>query len=395
MGLFEKIFTKVQDVRDARTFFKTLNGYTPTWHSWSGCIYEVDLVRASIDARARHNGKLRCEVNGSAKPFLQTRLRKKPNEWQTWSQFVYRASTILDVQNTLFIVPIFSKFGETIGIYPICPLSWELVQTENNDVWIRFHFKNGKIASLRLAEVGILTKFQYDDDFFGSSNRALNDTMQLISIQNQGITEAIKSSATYRFMATVKNFTKPDDLKKERENFSAENFGQNTGGGLLLFPNTYGDIKQIDSKPYTVNALQREQIQKNVFDYYSVNEDILQGKAFGDSLNAFYESAVEPFAIQLSEVLTKMLFTDREIAEGTEILFTANRLQYMSNSDKLNVSSQLLDRGIFSLNEVREIWNLAPIPNGDRHIIRGEYYDLAEKQSGGQINEEEETTDEN
>lgn len=380
MGLFEKIFTKPNEVKEARTFFKTLNGYTPTWYSWSGSIYEVDLVRASIDARARHISKLRCEINGSAKPTLQTKLRKKPNQFQTWGQFLYRASTILDVQNTLFIVPLFSSFGETIGIYPICPQSWELVQTSENIPWIRFRFENGKVSSLRLDEVGILTKFQYKDDFFGSNNRALNDTMSLISIQNQGITEAIKSSATYRFMASVKNFTKPEDLKKERENFSAENFGANMGGGLLLFPNTYGDIKQIDSKPYTVDANQREIIQKNVFNYFSVNEDILQGKAFGDSLNGFYESSTEPFAIQLSEVLTKMLFTDREIAEGTDIIFTANRLQYMSNADKLNVSSAMADRGIMSINEIREMWNLGSIEGGDKRTIRGEYYFADEKE---------------
>ena len=58
---------------------------------------------------------------------------------------------------------------------------------------------------------------------------------------------------------------------------------------------------------------------------------------------------------------------------------TANRLQYLSNAEKLNVSSQLLDRGIMSINDVRDIWNLPPVEDGDRRIIRGEYYDTKEK----------------
>lgn len=45
----------------------------------------------------------------------------------------------------------------------------------------------------------------------------------------------------------------------------------------------------------------------------------------------------------------------------------------MSNTEKLNISEKLLDRGVLSINEVREIWNLTPIEGGDEHIVRGEY----------------------
>ena len=77
--------------------------------------------------------------------------------------------------------------------------------------------------------------------------------------------------------------------------------------------------------------------------------------------------------------MTKMLFTLREQSQGNNVTATANRLQYMSNSDKLNVSSQLLDRGIMSINDVRDIWNLPPVEGGDARIIRGEYYNADEK----------------
>ena len=120
-------------------------------------------------------------------------------------------------------------------------------------------------------------------------------------------------------------------------------------------------------------------IKANVFEYFGVNEDILQNKAIGDSWNAFYEGCIEPFAIQLSDVMTKMLFTFREQSQGNTVVATSNRLQYMSNADKLNVSAQLLDRGIMSINDVRDIWNLPPVEGGDRRIIRGEYYDANNK----------------
>jgi hypothetical protein len=206
--------------------------------------------------------------------------------------------------------------------------------------------------------------------------------MDLIHIQNQGIQEGVKSAATYRFMAQLSNFAKAEDLAKERKRFTAENFARDAeAGGLLLFPNTYSNIKQVDVKPWVVDAEQMEVIRKNVFEYFGVNEDVLQNKAYGDAWAAFYEGAIEPFAIQFSEVVTKMLFTFREQSQGNMVAATANRLQYLSNSEKLNVSSQMLDRGIMSINDIREIWNLPPVDGGDVRIIRGEYWNADEKVS--------------
>ena len=114
----------------------------------------------------------------------------------------------------------------------------------------------------------------------------------------------------------------------------------------------------------------------------------MQNKAYGDAWSAFYEGAIEPFAVQFSEVMTKMLFTLREQSQGNIVMLTANRLQYMTNADKLNVSSQLLDRGVMSINDIREIWNLPPVDGGDVRIIRGEYWNADEKVSD-EVNDDE------
>lgn len=290
---------------------------------------------------------------------------------------MYRLSTILDVHNTAFITPVFDIYGEPSGVYTPLPSRCEIVQY--GDVpYVRYVFSNGEKAAIELAYCGIMTQFQYRSDFMGESNLALFPTMDLIHIQNQGIEEGVKSAATYRFMAQLSNFSKAEDLKKERQRFTAENFA-NDGGGLLLFPNTYQNIKQVDVKPWVVDADQMKVIRENVFEYFGVNEDVLQNKTFGDAWSAFYEGAIEPFAIQFSEVMTKMLFTLREQSQGNRVMATANRLQYLTNAEKLNVSSQMLDRGIMSINDIREIWNLPPVDGGDVRIIRGEYYNADEK----------------
>ena len=378
MGLFNVLFTKNEQSKELQGYWKTLTAYQPVFRSWDGQLYESEIVRSAIDVRARHISKLRIEVKGAAKPKLQTMLKKRPNNFQTWSQFLYRTSTILDMNNTCFIVPVLDKNLEISGYFSLLPTQCEVLEDGFGRPWLRYEFQNGDKAAIEFDRVGILTKYQYKDDLFGSTNNALTDTMKLLDLQNQGISEAVKSGAAYRFMAQANNFARPEDLKKERKRFTEENLS-GEGGGLLLFPNTYSNITQIKNSPYTIDTEQLNLIQRNVFNYFAVNEDILQSKAIGDAWNAFYESVVEHFAIQISEVLTKMTFTDTETSFGAEIIATSNRLMYMSNKDKATVSSQLLDRGVFSINEAREMWNLPPIEDGDAHIIRGEYYNVDDK----------------
>ena len=383
MGLFSWLFGNRPQLKgEYESTFKMLNGYTPHFTSFAGGMYESELVRAAVNANATHISKLDVKTIGTAKPALRLKLAHAPNELQTWSQFLYRAGTIYYMNNTVFIVPIWDEFGEISGVYTPLPNRCEVV-SYNGVPYLRYEFGWGEKAAIEMEYCGIMTRMQYRNDFFGENNAALLPTMDLIHIQNQGIEEGVKSSASYRFMARVNNFSKAEDLAKERKRFTAENFARDAeGGGILLFPNTYTDIKQVDVKPWIVDAEQMGIIKSNVFEYFGVNEDILENKYSSDTWSAYYEGCVEPFAIQFSEVMTKMLFTFREQSQGSKVAATSNRLQYMSNADKLNVSAQLLDRGIMSINDVREIWQLPPVEGGDVRIIRGEYYNADTKMEG-------------
>lgn len=382
MGLFDKLFRPQRERQLADEYFKTLTAYRPVFHDWRGELYESALVRAAIDARARHISKLKVETVGTAKPELQRLLKLGPNQFQTWGQFLYRVSTILDVNSTAFIVPIVDKDLKVTGYFPVLPERVEIIEF-NGEPWLKYKFTHGQEAAIEMKYCAVLNRFQYRSDFFGTGNRALDETMDLISIQNQGIKEGAKNSATYRFMARTTNFTTPDDLREERKRFSERNLSAEAdGGGVLLFPNTYTDIKQLAGDTYSPDPKQMELIQTNVFDYFGVNEDVLQNKAYGDAWSAFYEGAIEVFAIQFSDAMTKAIFTENERSRGSELILTANRLQYLSNADKLNVTAQLTDRGIFTINEAREVFNLPPVEGGDVRTIRGEYKN-AEEINGG------------
>lgn len=389
MGLFDKIFrpkdAKKSDaaIQNALTLFQTLTAYQPVFTNWNGALYESEVIRAAIDARARHISKLKVELHGAANPSLQSKLRQGPNQWQTWSQFLYRLSTILDVNNTAFVVPVFDERMVITGVFPVLPSVCSVMEYQGT-LWLRYRFSTGDIGAVEMSKCAILTRHQYREDFFGDPNSPLRETMQLAHIQNQGIQEAIKNTSTFRFMAQLANFSQPEDLKKESERFRDYNLSSESGAGdFLLFPNTYKDIRQIDVKPYTVDADQQRIIKENVFDYFGVNSAVLQNSAKADELEAFFDGGIEPFAIQFSEAVTKMLFSERERAQGSYLIANANRLQYMSTSAKITMAQQLLDRGVMTINEARELFNYGPVDEGDVRFIRGEYANTDDKIEGG------------
>lgn len=383
MGLFDALFGKrpKPPENEYQGAYRMLSAYEPHFSRWGEDLYSSELVRRSIDAVATHVSKLAVTVTGSAKPALRTKLAHGPNQFETWSQHLYRLATIEYVHNTAFLVPVFDEFGEASGVYAVLPEKCELVQYDDVP-YLRYQFAWGQKAAIELDACGIMTRFRYRSDFFGETNRALTPTMDLIHIQNQGIEEGVKSAATYRFMAQLSNFAKAEDLARERQRFTAENFSKDAkGGGLLLFPNTYQNIQQVKAEPFVADAETMKTIRESIYDYFGVNEDVLQNKAVGDKWSAFYEGAIEPFALQYSEVMTRMLFTFREQSTGNAVYATSNRLQYLTTKEKLEVSSQMTDRGIMNRDEAREIWNMAPLPDGSGQIytIRGEYYNADEK----------------
>lgn len=381
MGMLEKIFGRKEQptaLKNAQ-IFKMLEGYTPVWTTWRGSIYESELIRASLDAWGRHAAKLKPNVRGSAERELQNRLKVRPNAFQEWSQFLYQTATVLGVRNNVFLIKTRNNDGTPNGMINIVPESWELVEYEN-EPWIRFILRDNKRRAERLSETGIMTRFQYRNELFGENNEALKPVLDLISMQRQGITEGIKNGNSYRFWAKSDNWASDEDIGEEMQRFNKFTFGnKKTAGGVLIFPNTYEDIHEMKPGGYTVDKEQQEHIKTNVFDYFAVNEDILQNKAFGDAWLAFYEGFVEWFAIQLGEVCSGMLYTERErVSYDNQMFFSSNRLQYMSNADKLNAVTQLGDRGLATRNELREILNMEPLPEeiGDQIPSRGEYYDV-------------------
>ena len=394
MGLFERLFKKQERSKVTQEFLKEINTYRPVFYNGATGVYESEITRSVIHAKAKHTAKLKPNIIGSAYKGLEKTLQTKPNAFQSTYDFLYRLRTYYEVDTYTFILPIFEYGTERVtGFYPLKAERVEIVNDTTGKTWLRYKFSTGKVAAIEYERVGVLSKMAYKSEFLGDGNGVLQSTMSMLDLQKQGIEEGIKQGAMIRFMAKLGRTLSPEDLEKERKYFTMTNLSSDNNTGVAIYDAKYEDIKQIESKPFIIDDKQMDYIKNSVYSYFGVNEDILQNKFDEDVWNAFYEGEIEPFSIQLSLAMTNMLFSSKEKAFGNEVHFSANRLQYASNKTKLDVSVQLFDRGIFGTDDIAEIWNM-PKTGDNKKYIRLEYAEvdnLGKVQLGEEGEEKDET----
>ena len=318
MGAFDKLLGKFKIKKMLGGYFRMLDGYVPVFTTYDGGVYEMELTRACIHTFATHCSKLLPTVTGPDTLGIQAVLDSKPNLFMTGAQFLYKTATIYESLNTCFIIPVLDSFDQIIGYYPAAPDMTEL-REQNGEPFLVYTFGSGEKAAIELSRVGVISKYLYRSDLAGEDNSALAPTLQLLATQNQGIAEGIKNSASFRFMATVNNFAKGQDLARERKKWVEENLGPDSGG-MALFPNTYTNIQQIQSAAKIVDPEQMQIIQNRVYTYFGTNEDVLRNKSVGDSWSAYYEGKIEPFAIQLSQAMTVMTYSQNKRTRKNAII---------------------------------------------------------------------------
>jgi hypothetical protein len=379
MGLFDRFKrpTETQEQREVQSFFKLMTAYAPAFSTYQGGIYEMSLTRASIHAIAKHCGKLEPKMTGSAKRYLEPVLKFMPNETMDTYTFLYKLATILKVENTAFIIPIFDERLQIVGYWPQSSIGTSVKSVDG----VQYLFypaptQMGQMDVIEFKYVGVMRNHFYKQRIYGDSNNAFDSTMSTIYAQEQAIINGVKQSANIRFLAKLASVMRSSDITAERVRFTSDNLGVENNGGVMLFDNKYENIQQIESKQLLVDDKQTQIIKNNVYEYFGTNEEILQNKFTDDVWSAFYEGEIEPFAIQASLVLSNMTYTAREKASSNMIILESNRLQYAKNETKISLVTQLFDRGFMTHNMGLDVFNMAPVEDGDKYYIRREYVEV-------------------
>lgn len=380
-SLFDRIFGRQQSPTAVQSL-RMMNQYTPTFTMLNDA-YDSDVVRAAVDAIARNAAKLKPKhirrVEGGVNSMnsnIDYLLSVRPNPYMDSYSFMYKVVTQLYLQNNSYIFIDWADNGQARAFYPVNSHQVEFVEAQGQ-IFVKFMFLGGQQVTLPYQQIIHLRRFFYKNDLYGeNSARALMPTLELIQTTNQGIVNAVKSSAALRGLLKFQAMLKPEDMKAQRDAFVTDYLDITNNGGVAA-TDSKAEYVPLNSDPKMVDAKQMELIEDKVYKYFNVNSAIVKSDYSEQQWNAFYESVIEPIAIQLSLEFTSKVFTDREQGWGNEIVFEANRLQYASNQTKISLIQTLMDRGLMSMNEAREIFNMSPIEDGDKRIVSLNFVDAS------------------
>ena len=357
------------------TRFELLKTSNNTFYSWSGNLFDSDIVRAAIRPKANAIGKLNAKHIkgfGAATKINQDAyirgILANPNPYMSMQDFLSKMTFQREINHNAFAYVKRDENGYPLEIYPI-PFSGVELYEQAETLFVKFDFWTGKTMVVPYTDLIHLRKDFNDSDFFGDQGTtSLNSIMEVITTTDQSVVNAIKNSAIIKWIMKFKSVLQPKDVEMQLSEFTKNYLDiSNTGGAAASDPRY--DLEQVKDNSYVPNALQMEKAIQRLYSYFGVNEAIVQNKYDENGWNAFYESEIEVIAIQLSNAFTKAFFSRREIGYGNKIVFDSCNLAYASMSTKLQLVA-MVDRGALSPNEWRTVLNLAPVEGGDEMLRR-------------------------
>lgn len=367
-SLFKKVFGDDKSTQFG-TRLELINNYDAIFTSYNGNIYDNPTVRSCIDTIARNAAKLSPKhIRSSSKGFsilnenIHRIISEQPNEIMNAYDFYYKVVSELYISNNVFIYIMRDNDKNPIGLYPVLANQATLVEYQG-EIYVSFRFGTGKTRTVAYKDIIHLRRFFCKNDILGGNITPVYSALSFQHILKEGIVNAIKTTMGIKgVLKSTKAMLNPKDAKKMRDQFVKDfiNSEDNNGIGAL---DAFTDFKEINIDPTVASDEQIQDNKNEILDYFNLNENIIQSKFSEDEWNAFYESVLEPIGIQMGMEFTNKLFTYGERYHGNKIIFEANRLQYASNKTKIEVARYL--NNYLLIDEIREILNLGPLPNGE------------------------------
>lgn len=375
MGLFRKREPTVNEKAN-KEIIKMVNVWGEQYYQWDGKLYNSDIVRSCLRPKVKAVGKLvgkhiRDSTQGiKVNPDANIRfLFSEPNPYMTGQQFQEKVANQLCLNNNAFILIIRDENGKPMQLYPI-PCDFCETLYKNDELHLRFQYRSGKISIFPYTDIIHLRQDYNDRDIFGTSPaEALKGMMEVIGTIDQGIIKAIKNSGMIRWLLTFSSSLRSEDIKEYVKNFVDDYLSIDSETWGAAGVDSKATATRIEPKDYVPNAVQTKETINRIYSFFGTNERIVQSTWTEDEWNAYYESEIEPVAVQLGQVYSVKLFSRKERGCGNRIVFEASNLQCASLNSKLALMA-MVDRGAMTPNEWRETLNMAPIEGGDKAIRR-------------------------
>lgn len=361
-SLFKKIFGNRKQTENY-TEMQLMSGYDAIYSNITGNIYDSKVAREVIDRIATNCAKLvpkHLQKGRHLYGDINYLLEYEPNPIMTKYDFIYKVVSQLYANSNAFVYIAKDSQGMIKAFYPVLALEQKLFEDRAGNIYLSFKFINRQEYTIRYERLIHLRKFYNENDIFGENSRVLHTDSQAVHTASEGIKNAIMTASSLKGILQYDALLKPKDIKENKEQFERDFLSMKNKSGIAALDGK-ATFKELNLNPITLDEAQLKRLNYNIFEYFGVNEKIIDNSFNEEGWNAFYEGVIEPIAIQMSDEFTRKIFSTQAIKEGNRIVFTANRLQYASLATKIKLLEALMPYGTITVDEAREVVDMAPI----------------------------------
>ena len=350
MSILSKLFKPKAD--PPGVMLEIQSGFTV----FSGTAYGNAQFRAAVDATARHTAKLKAHAGGGN---LETLLQTAPNPYISAYDLIYKTATAYYTSNNAFIMLNRSEGGSIDALYPLTPTSAEFIGATGGGLYVKFLFPDGKSVILPYGDIIHLRRHFNQNELLGSDNRPLMSLIDTAHTLTEATGAAVKNATNIRGVLKFTSLVNPAQVKIEKEQFVKDYFNLSNTGGVAATDQRF-DFVPTNTTPYNVPTEQTAAIDRQICAYLGISPKIVSGDYTEDEFGSFYESVIEPLAIQMSLEFSRKC--------GVDINFTAERLDFSSARTRISLLRSLLPFGVISVNEARQLLALPEVPDGDKRL---------------------------
>ena len=417
MGWLKNIKDAVAVLKSGLSYADVVNGRTPIYSSFGRDIYASDVVTQAMACVTDEIRKLApahviqqgMDIIPVGAGDVRQRLLNRPNNYMTTGDFLGRIMYKYFSACNAWVVPTYrlDSAGRKIhtGLYPIDPAQVTFLEDARGELFVKLEFTGQPEPwTLPYSDIIHLRRNYGADEYMGGGpggqpdDRALLQTLEINYQMLQGISRTMKSSQNITGVVKYGSIIGRDQTKQAMSEWE-EKLNNNKSGIVVMdmqsqyIPVTR-DLKMVD-------AATLKFIDEKILRNFGVSLPILTGDYTKEQYEAFYQKAIEPIIVQLSQEFTRVLFSETESESyGHKIQFFAKELIFMSTEQKINMINLLAPTGAMFENEKRAAFGMHPLPElaGKRYQSlnwidankAGEYQTGKENQdNGGTGNEEE------
>ena len=357
-------------------------GYDPTFTTFGDNVLASDLVLEAIRLKCDFISKLdprhiRNE-NGTQKRIDDSsiaRCLRDPNPYMTTSEFLYKAAFLREVTENAFIYPDYywTKGGYKFytGLYILQPKQWAYYEDEETgELYIGFKFEaHSDEVIFKYSEIIHWRKHYEADTYDGggtystAERRDVLGTLQAYHTICESIAEAAKCACYFDGYMKVAGFgDEPEKIQKIRDAFVKDI--RNNPEKVPVLDNG-AEWVNVQRSLKMVNEQTMQHFQNKILRYAGASLPLLSGDFTTAQKEAYYERYIESPVVSLGQAFTKKVLTKWQKTHGDEIVFYPNKIEFMSTTEKTALLGVTNAMGVWSVNEVREMFGKPPVEGGD------------------------------